>query len=354
MPQFYFSRLICSWIFSVIIFASANGQSNSLQSKLVRTQHTNQYASISCGLQDKAGKLWFGSTGEGVYCYDGKSFSNFTTNNGLKSNCIYTMLQGNNGNIWFGTDSGICRYDGQSFSTLALPFGYSSSLYLQQSPHNTPAMNNAVYAMVQDRSGKLWFATNNGIYCYNGKSFTLFLDDISIINKENLNLKNIRCILQDKAGNIWFASWFEGSIRFDGKSLSSFKPNGEVWFASIFEDSKGNIWAGRRDKGACRYDGTNWQNILQHGIFDLCGVHPELEDQQGNIWFASEFGDIVGRENHGGLWKYDGSTFTNYTTANGLPDNSINCVVQDKAGNLWIGSRNMGLCKFDGKVFVCF
>ncbi len=44
--------------------------------KLIRTQGTNKYANVHCGLQDKAGDLWFGTTGEGVYRFDGKSFIN--------------------------------------------------------------------------------------------------------------------------------------------------------------------------------------------------------------------------------------------------------------------------------------
>src|SRR6516165_4647768 len=53
------------------------------QPKLRRTQGTDRYALIGCALLDKAGNLWFGTTGEGVYRYDGKSFAQFTAKNGL-------------------------------------------------------------------------------------------------------------------------------------------------------------------------------------------------------------------------------------------------------------------------------
>ncbi|HEV7232520.1 MAG TPA: hypothetical protein VGO45_14380, partial [Bacteroidia bacterium] len=48
------------------------------QPKLIKTLGTNQYNNVGSGLQDKSGKLWFGTKGEGLYCYDGKSFINFT------------------------------------------------------------------------------------------------------------------------------------------------------------------------------------------------------------------------------------------------------------------------------------
>jgi ligand-binding sensor domain-containing protein len=48
------------------------------------------------------GNLWFGTTGEGVYKYDGKSFSQFTASNGLNSNKVYCILEDKDGKIWIG------------------------------------------------------------------------------------------------------------------------------------------------------------------------------------------------------------------------------------------------------------
>ena len=51
-----------------------------------------------------------------------------------------------------------------------------------------------------------------------------------------------------------------------------------------------------------------------------------------------------------GLWKYDGKSFTQFTRAQGLPDDDIRCIAQDKKGNLWIGT-GLGVSRFDGKRF---
>jgi hypothetical protein len=56
--------------------------------KLARTQGSSQYSEIRCGLQDRAGTLWFGTTGEGVYSYDGKGFTQYTVGDGLGSNTV--------------------------------------------------------------------------------------------------------------------------------------------------------------------------------------------------------------------------------------------------------------------------
>ena len=87
------------------------------QMKIVKTQGSGQADNIHCGLQDKAGNMWFGTTGEGVYRYDGKSFSNFTEKDGLSSNNVWSVLEDKTGNLWFGTRNvGLCRYDGKSFT----------------------------------------------------------------------------------------------------------------------------------------------------------------------------------------------------------------------------------------------
>jgi ligand-binding sensor domain-containing protein len=51
---------------------------------------------------------------------------------------------------------------------------------------------------------------------------------------------------------------------------------------------------------------------------------------------------------------FDGKTFTNYSTKDGLFNETNRTIVKDKNGNIWFGSYDMGLSKFDGKVFTSF
>ncbi|HTE10490.1 MAG TPA: two-component regulator propeller domain-containing protein [Chitinophagaceae bacterium] len=76
---------------------------------------------VQCGLQDKAGNLWFGTSENGLYKYDGKSFSQFLVTNGLNSNNIYRILEDKDGKIWIGTDAGLCLYDGKTFAKIQIP-----------------------------------------------------------------------------------------------------------------------------------------------------------------------------------------------------------------------------------------
>lgn len=144
---------------------------------------------VHCGLQDKAGNLWFGTTGDGVYRYDGKLFFNYTMKDGLNSNTVWSILEDKTGNIWIGTDAGVCRFDGKIISKIPVSLANSRNFYPNASQNQS--VKNDVWSMIQDKNGIIWFGTTEGVYCYNGEFFTRFLDNNNIINKNGLSLKSI-------------------------------------------------------------------------------------------------------------------------------------------------------------------
>jgi len=289
-------------------------------------------------LQDRKGNLWFGTTSEGVYRYDGKSFTNFTTKDGLINNGVFSIEEDKKGNIWFGTTSSVSRFDGKTFTDTPL----------------SPSTNILVFSILEDKSGRLWFGTNSGVYCYNGKVFTRFLDNQSVINSNGLNLTTVNCIIEDQHGNIWFTTKMEGVCCYDGKSIINYSPDDETYFWGLLEDKNGNIWVGGRNKGIFSYDGKTFTNILQNGRFDSYIATSIIQDKTGNIWFGTGAGDPSKRETEGGLWRYDGKAFKSFSKEDGLSHNGVWSLLEDKAGNIWIGTRNTGLCRFDGNTFTSF
>lgn len=75
----------------------------------------------------------------------------------------------------------------------------------------------------------------------------------------------------------------------------------------------------------------------------LDGVSCSVMDSKGNMWFGTQ---------GGGVSKYDGQKFTNYTTDHGLANNSVMSLIEDKKGNMWFGTNGGGVSKFDGLTFV--
>ncbi|NVO21586.1 MAG: hypothetical protein HXX13_17930 [Bacteroidetes bacterium] len=364
MTNNYFLKPIYALLVTFVFLTSGYGQTrtNSLtdnqteskrisvgQSKLVKTQGSTKSDNVWCGLQDNEGNLWFGTTGEGVYRFDGKLFTQFTKKDGLSSNSVYSILEEKSGNIWFGTTDGVCCYNGKSIFPLSIPFYIrpvtDNNYYTERSTENT------VWSMLQDKSGKIWLGTADGVYCYNGFNFNRFLDNDGVINKDSLRLKMIDCILEDKSGNIWFASGMppgeEGICCYDGKSISSYKPNGDGWIRYIKQDKNGNLWFGGRLHGNFIYDGKNFTNFTQK-----VGIgNPVLADKHGNIWFSGEEKQSS-VESEGGIWCYDGHTFKNYNTSDGMSKYFVWFMLEDRTGNIWIGTRNTGLYKYDGITFT--
>jgi ligand-binding sensor domain-containing protein len=347
------------------------------QPKITRTQGITS-GNLHCNLQDKAGNIWFSTSGEGVYRYDGKSFTNFTKKDGLSDNDVGAIIEDKTGNILFGTKSGICKYDGKYFSNYT---------------NNVDPSKKSISSLIEDSKGNLWFgAWGEGVYRYDGKIFTNFLNkdapDTTFPlfpekDGQSFNLGSqdqlILDILEDKNGNIWFSSWNGGGVwQYDGKSFKNYLPSADYYqrkedgrsgeeqnlspepaifknspaeniaddmIFSISEDKAGNLWFATRRHGACRYDGKSFTSFREHEGFVSYGIYSILEDKKGNMWFSTE---------KNGVFSYDGKSFKNYTTADGLVYNSVFSILEDKNGNLWFGTRGFGLSRYDGKTFVNF
>ena len=278
--------------------------------------------SITCITEDKSGNLWFGTLAAGVSRFDkkSKSFTSFTTAEGLCSNAITTITADNSGSIWFGTyGAGICRYDGDAFTVISTAQGLGY---------------NAIMSIAEDRSGNMWFGSaGGGMSCYDGKRFT------TVSAKEGLSGSVVRAIRSDRARNLWIGIADGSLTKFDGKNLTRYSSKQGLWSGawSVMEDKDQNIWVGGFG-GLSLFDGRSISvfNFPGFVLFDEI-----FQDQSGVIWFGAF---------NGGLWQYDGESFTHFTKAQGLPDDDIRCIAQGKNGNLWIGT-GLGVSRFDGKRF---
>lgn len=94
------------------------------------------------------GVIWAGTWGGGVSRFDGKRWSNFTTQDGLAGNIVYSMVQDEKGVFWFGTDKGVSRYDGKTWKNLGKPEGL---------------FDTHVYALAVTPDGDIWAGTKRGV-----------------------------------------------------------------------------------------------------------------------------------------------------------------------------------------------
>jgi hypothetical protein len=127
------------------------------------------------------------------------------------------------------------------------------------------------------------------------------------------------------------------------KELAASKvPRGQV--RNIKQDRNGNILIAAGWGGVFRYDGKSFTNLTS-GKIGLHRFWDVLEDRRGNLWFATT---------DSGVYSYNGKSFQHFTTREGLANNSVMCIYEDKAGIVWFGTGGGGVSRYDGKSFRNF
>jgi ligand-binding sensor domain-containing protein len=186
-----------------------------------------------------------------------------------------------------------------------------------------------------------------------------------IQNEENKRFHyDIFSTCKDSKGNLWFGTCTAGICKYDGKTYTWFD-NKELGSAIrvIFEDRNGIIWAGNNGDGLFRLDGNNFINFskeknLHNPDFEkypigkpglLSRVWTIADDKDGNLWIGTI---------DNGVWKYDPSadqtgrnSLTNYTTKDGLGIDAIWIIYRDKKNQLWFGTAGDGVYTFNGERF---
>lgn len=155
-------------------------------------------------------------------------------------------------------------------------------------------------------------------------------DTVSVYGPQSIT----RNILQDKNGDIWFASW-QGIMKYDGKVFTNMTLKERLrhfHVFSILEDHTGGLWFGMIGGGLYHYDGNFFTYYTTANGLAGNNVTCIMEDSSGQIWFGTNAGLSC-------LNTSGGQTFRNYTRKDGLLDNTIWSMLQDHTGKLWFGTE---------------
>ena len=249
------------------------------QSFSVRDGLTDNNIHVIC--PDGNGNVWFG-TDAGASSYDGQHWFTYTDKDGLVGSVVQFIFKDNKGNLWLSTNSGLANRRCPAYYGVFRFDGSSWVNFTRQSTLGGLA-SDMVNAIEQDRQGNLWFGTNLGVSRYDGQNWQTYT------KSRGLSDNNVLSLEHDTRGNIWVGTPGYGVSRFDGKNWQTFtKSEGLAgnYVVSILADDHDNVWFGTEEGVSC-FDGTNWRTFTSRdGLADE-QVRCIFQDEHGNIWFGT-------------------------------------------------------------------
>ncbi len=304
--------------------------------------------------------LWIGGRG-GVHRYDDTGLTSFVDTTRGPTTPARSLVPRTEGGLWVGTRNGLFRFADAEFRRV----GDTRSL--------------TVLDVLDPPGGPLWLATQDGLYRRPA--------DDQPPRRFSEQLKNVvvRGLLRDSDHSLWLATDGEGLLQhsptpFDHFTTTDGLAHNLVWDVTAGPDE--DLWIATRD-GISRYDGTTFTEVTgPNGALDreLPSLH---YDHTGTLWIATRTGLFsyddgtytehsqvgggrvgltvdIAETPSGTLWfatlqngliRYDGSSFTRYTTEDGLSSNHVRALSVGPEGRLWVGLQE-GLQRFDGDTFT--
>lgn len=297
--------------------------------------------------QDCDGYIWI-STRNGLFQYDGYSITAYKSNlyrpDLLTSNNIFCVVEDTKHRLWIGTYSGLNVLDKQT--------GIIRKI-------DNPEMNgNSISRILVTRDGRIWFATDKGLYEYQEET-----DDFLAYKDSNtgnvLPKAPVKALLEDDRGDIWIGMWDRGLYRYEresGKFVGYPKMNEQNSAHVVFQDSRKNIWVGTWRGGlallkdAYQPEKTSWITFMYDGqnpasISDNI-IYAISEDANTHaLWVGTRRGlSILPRRD-----EYTSSdSFENYfplDSDNSITSDEVTSLLCDRQGLMWIGMIGGGIDK---------
>ncbi len=297
---------------------------------------------------DMNGLKWFGSD-SGLICFDGSAWHTFR-----KTEDTYTLadddindiafeLTSHGSELWIATNNGVTVVNIDDIDALSYATPYRTD--------NTALPSNVVRVAVVDSSHNRWFGTDSGLSRFQGSDWTTYTETTipEIVDNDILSI-GYEPITE--ADSIWtyIGTNGDGVSRLYSKGVDAISAASsyiQPWsglpamnIKVIYVDSSGVQWYGTYN-GLAKHDTTaakelwttyNTGNGLVNNTIQAIAVDPE-----GMKWIGT----------HGGVSAFDGSNFYNFTTGNGLISNNVRDIAVDLDGSIWFGT-DQGISHYTG------
>ncbi|MDZ7303648.1 MAG: response regulator [candidate division KSB1 bacterium] len=307
------------------------------------------YNSISSLWRDRTGVLWFGTAGGGINLYDPKArrFSLLVRppepSSRIAGFSVRSILEDDAGDLWISTE---VLYRWNRKTGVLKSFETSS---------NRPDDfgNTGAWSMLQSADGAIWYASHQGLFRHEPHSGKTRQYKFNPADTSGLRQKEVYAVYEDRSGKIWIATenYFSQLIdtkngRFRHFHYRPSPPNNEIVRPAIYQDGKGRFWLGTKEGllqfdlatesfQVYRNDPRQPTSLSNNEIKSIC---PDPQHPDSMLWLGTAGGGLNG-------FDLETKTFRHYTERDGLPNNTVYGILPDGAGNLWL-STNKGLSRF--------
>lgn len=263
---------------------------------------------VACLLEDAEGSLWVGTFTALEQMRD-TSVTNYGSQEGLPGDLAWCTLEDRNGGVWVGTSHGLALFRDGRFKVFRKRDGLGDNL---------------VWSLYQDPDGTLWIGSRGGLTRYREGRFTTFT------TRDGLSNNRVLAITRDHRGALWVGTDGGGLDRFQDGRFSAYTTRDGLannTVIGLLEDHEGRLWIATRGR----------TSILEGGklkSMDINGVC-FFEERPGVLWIGTYWN---------GLARFQGGEFRTCTRRQGLADDVIYRILQDRNGNFWMGSSRGIFC----------
>ncbi len=319
-----------SWVSKETFYLYAHGRLNAYS-----TQSGLPSLRITSVIQDQHGTFWLNTKDVGLVRLKSGQFTSYPLD--YSPGDVVSAQEDRKGKMWLAWRGGLGQYKDGRFTKLANADDFKVS-------ENTK--------FYEDREGNFWIGGANGLYRARDVSIKV------VTQLDGLSSNNVYSIYEDRAGAMWFGTWGHGVTRIKDGRVTQYRMKEtsiDIFITSLYEDRDNFFWIGtpRRlyrlnpdlliDHNRRSYFLDPLSAYQDPNGFLNEGVWVIHQDQKGRFWFGT----------NSGLIKLEDRQFTRYTTADGLAGNDVKAILEDRSGGLWFGTWG-GLSRLVDGGFVSY
>lgn len=216
--------------------------------------------------------------------------------------------------------------------------------WLLMDSSNTNLPDNTINDITQDNDGFVWVATNNGFAKYTGNN------NWTVLHNPNSTTNDVCISIKAQDSIIWVAT-VHGLVRYCNSNLTVYDPSNstlDAYYIYSLAVENSTLWIGTGEFGVYKFDGSTFVNYtyFNTGNMPLGNVWSIAVDQSGQKWFSC-IDTRVGFPHLGSIVKFDNISWTLFDSSNTILQNNPNAISVDALDNKWITSTYEYLVRYD-------